>query len=99
MLKNLLILATASVLFSGCFGEKEEENWTAFIYPDKENTKRSVKSPVTFKTLQECKDESIKQINNQNLQKSAIFKCGLNCGWHEGMQVEICQKMFSSVEK
>lgn len=99
MFKNLTMIAILSFIFSGCFGEKKEEKWTAFIYPDKENTKRSVKSPMTFATLQECKDAAIEQINNQNLQTSAIFKCGLNCSFHEGMKVEICEKMLSSVEK
>lgn len=99
MFKNLTMIAILSFIFSGCFGEKKEEKWTAFIYPDKENTKRNVKSPITFKTLQECKDASIEQINNQNLQNSAIFKCGLNCEWHDGMKIEICEKMLSSIEK
>lgn len=99
MLKNLALLSLTAFLLNGCFGEKKEEKWTAFIYPDKENSKRSVKSPITFKTLQECKDASIEQINNQNLQGSAIFKCGLNCNFHDGMKIEICEKMLSSVEK
>lgn len=99
MIKNLTLITFTSLFLSGCFGEKKEEKWTAFIYPDKENTKRSVKSPITFNSLQDCKKASLLEINNQNLQNSAIFKCGLNCNFHDGMNVEICEKMFSSVEK
>ncbi len=99
MLKNLLLLTATTLILSGCFGEEKEAQWTAYIYPDKENTKRSVKSPITFKTLKECKEASIEQINNQNLKNSAIFKCGLNCSWHDGMKIEVCEKMYSSIEK
>lgn len=98
MLKKFVFLSILASLFAGCVGEKKEASWTAFIYPDKQNTKRSVKSPITFKTLQECKDASIEQIKLQNLENSATFKCGLNCSFHEGMQVEICEEMLSQVE-
>jgi len=38
MFKNILLFTTL-ILFTGCF-EKEEESWSAFIYPDKQNNKR-----------------------------------------------------------
>lgn len=97
MLKNILLLTTSTLLLSGCFNEKKEEKWTAFIYPDKTNSKRNIKSPINFSSLEKCKKASIKQIKNQNLQKNAIFKCGLNCNWHDGMKIEICEKMYSSL--
>ncbi|MFY9089066.1 hypothetical protein [Arcobacter aquimarinus] len=99
MIKNLLITCCTVFLLSGCFGGEKEEKWTAFIYPNKEDTKKNVKSPMTFATLQECKEVSILEIKKQNLEDIATFKCGLNCKYHDGMKLEICEKMLSSVEE
>lgn len=99
MLKNFIFIGFTALLLSGCFGDDKEENWTAFIYPDKNDTKKFVKSPVTFKTLEECKKISILEIKEQNLEGIAFFKCGLNCTFHEGMKTEVCQEMLSSIEK
>ena len=93
MIKSLLLIATTSLLFTGCFfGGDKEEKWTAFIYPDKNNTKRSLKSPMTFETLEECKTESKKQLQRMGLLEVGTYKCGLNCEYHEGMKVEVCQR-------
>lgn len=99
MLKNILLLAFVALFLSGCFGEKKEEKWTVFIYPDKNDSKKYVKSPVTFSTLDECKKVAVLEIEKQNLKDIAFFKCGLNCNVHEGMQTEICQEMLSSLDK
>ena len=53
MLKSLLLASCAVFLLSGCFGGEREEKWTAFIYPDKEDTKKNIKSPITFATLKD----------------------------------------------
>ena len=99
MVKNLLLISCATILLNGCFGGEKEEKWTAFIYPIKEDTKKYVKSPVTFNSLEECKKVSILEIQNQNLENIAFFKCGLNCTYHEGMKLEVCEKMLSSTDK
>lgn len=99
MIKNLLAITCVAVLLSGCFGEKKEEKWISFIYPDKENTKRSLKSPVTFSTLQECKDQTIDQMKKMKITETGTFKCGLNCEFHDGMKLEICEKMLAPKEK
>lgn len=99
MIKNLLITCCAVFLLSGCFGGEKENKWTAFIYPDKEDMKKNIKSPVTFATLEECKQVSISEIKKQNLEGIATFKCGLNCKYHDGMKLEICEEMLSSVEE
>ena len=98
MVKNLLLISCATILLNGCFGGEKEEKWTAFIYPIKEDTKKYVKSPVTFNSLEECKKVSEIEIKNQNLENIAIFKCGLNCTYNEGMKLEICEQMLSSKE-
>lgn len=94
MYKKLLISSIIALVFVGC-GGKTEEKWTGFIYPDKENTKRNVKSPMTFDTLQECHDASKKQLSILNLEGLGLYKCGLNCEYHEGMKLEVCQKMVT----
>lgn len=98
MFKNLLLSSCVIFLFSGCFGAKKEEKWTAFIYPNKDDTKNKIKSPMTFNSLEECKKVSEIEIKNQNLENIAIFKCGLNCTYNEGMKLEICEQMLSSKE-
>lgn len=99
MIKNLLLITCATVLLTGCLGEKEEDKWASFIYPDKENTKRNLKSPMSFPSLQECKDQSIQQLEKMKLSEIGTFKCGLNCKFHDGMKLEICEKMLAPKEK
>lgn len=53
---------------------------------------------MTFNSLEECKKVSEIEIKNQNLENIAIFKCGLNCTYNEGMKLEICEQMLSSKE-
>ena len=97
MFRNIVFVAFITFLFAGCFGERETK-WTSFIYPEKNDTKKFVKSPMTFASLEECKKVSILEIKNQNLEGLASFKCGLNCKYHDGMKMEICEEMLSSVE-
>ena len=99
MIKNIFLLSIVAVLFSGCLGGKEEEKWTAFIYPDKQNTKRNMKSPMTFDNLETCNAEAKKQIEILGITNSATYKCGLNCEFHDGMKIEICEKMLNPNEK
>lgn len=99
MVRNILLAACACILLTGCFGDKKEEKWHSFIYPDKNNTKRNMKSPMYFGSLQECKDESIKQLATMGISDSGTFKCGLNCEFHDGMKLEICEKMLAPTEK
>jgi len=96
MYKNLLLLTITAFVFSGCFDEKEEERWNSFIYPDKQNTKRNLKSPITFKSQQECQIESEKQLEILNITNLGTYKCGLNCGFNEGMKLEVCEKMLAA---
>lgn len=99
MYKNLLLLTTTALLLSGCWGEKPDEKWHSFIYPDKTNTKRSLKSPIFFNNLQECQDESIKQLEILNVINLGTYKCGLNCEFHDGMKLEVCEKMLAAPVK
>jgi hypothetical protein len=99
MFKNITLSAYLVLLLSGCFGGEKVEKWTAFIHPDKNDIKKNIKSPITFSTLEECKKISTLEIKNQNLENIAFFKCGLNCKYHEGMKLEICERILSSTDK
>lgn len=99
MYKNLLALTVIAFLFTGCWEEKPEEKWHSFIYPDKTNSKRSLKSPVFFKTLQECQKESENQLAILKLSEIGTYKCGLNCEFHDGMKLEVCEKMLAAPVK
>ncbi len=99
MLKNLLLLSTIALLFTACIGQEKEHNWHSFIYPDKQNTKRSLKSPMVFKSLQECQIESEKQLKILKITEVGTYKCGLNCEFHDGMKLEVCEKMLAAPVK
>ena len=97
MVRSILLAVVATLFLSGCFSgeEQEEQKWHSFIYPDKSNTKRNLKSPMYFSSLEECKEESIKQLERMELTGIGTFKCGLNCEFHDGMQLEVCEKMLA----
>ncbi|AXH15242.1 hypothetical protein CRU99_03915 [Malaciobacter mytili] len=90
MLKLALVATSTIFLFSGCFNQNVKEEWTSFIYPDKENTKRSMKSGV-YATLNECKEASLNKLKSLGLEGDYI--CGLNCTFNEEMKTEVCKKM------
>jgi len=93
-MKKLLFLSIfAAIFFSGCFGGGDsKQEWTSLIYPDKTNTKRSKKLGI-YPTLQECQKASKAELTRLDLTASGDFKCGLNCEYHEGMKVDICEKL------
>lgn len=99
MFKNITLGVCLVLILSGCFGGEKVKKWTAFIHPDKNDIKKNIKSPISFETLEECKKVSILEIKNQNLEDTAFFKCGLNCKYHQGMKLEICEQMLSSIDK
>lgn len=89
--KTIIISGLSIFLFTGCFGEAEPEQWTSLIYPDKENTKRSKKHGI-YPSLEECKKASKIELSNLDLETKGTYQCGLNCNYHEGMKVDICEK-------
>ena len=92
MVKTVIFVTLTGFLFAGCFGNSDSKNeWTALIYPDKENTKRSKKHGI-YKSVEECRKASIEELSNLNLTNRGTYKCGLNCDYHEGMKVDICEK-------
>ncbi|AXH09934.1 hypothetical protein CP960_07005 [Malaciobacter halophilus] len=92
MIKNLLILGSILLFLNACSNNNQKQQWTSWIYPDKNHIKRSMKNGV-YNSLEECKQASINKIEELNISNKATYKCGLNCSFHEGMKTEICQKM------
>lgn len=97
---KIIIFTIFTIFFlTGCFEEKKENSWTAFIYPDKNDLKKNIKSPVTFPSLDECEKISLFEIKNQKLEDIATFKCGLNCTYKKEMKLEVCEQMISPIQK
>lgn len=93
MKKTIILAATAVFLFTGCLGGADEkEEWTSMIFPDKENSKRSKKFAI-YATLEECQKGSKDELARLGLSDRGDYKCGLNCGYHEGMKLDICEKL------
>lgn len=92
MLKTLLATLMIASVFVGC-GERGPEKWTAYIYPDKTNTKRSMELEGLYDTLDECRAAAKDKLKALDLLQRGDFQCGLHCKYHEGMKTEICEKM------
>lgn len=93
MTKTLLFSAVFALTFAGCFGGgNSKQEWTSIIYPDKNNSKRSKKHAI-FPTLEACQKGSKDELAKLGLTTRGDFQCGLNCEYHEGMKIDICEKM------
>ncbi|RXJ70055.1 hypothetical protein CRV08_00385 [Halarcobacter ebronensis] len=93
MKKTIIISSLAIFVLSGCFGGgNQKQEWTALIYPDKNNTKRSKKHGI-YPTLEECKKESLLELERLELSSRGDYQCGLNCTYNEGAQMEVCEKL------
>ena len=93
MIKTLMLALLSIAVLSGCFGgDDESKQWTSYIYPDKDNSKRNMKINV-FPSLEECREASIAKLIELDLKDRGFYKCGKNCEYHDGMKTEICEKM------
>lgn len=94
-MRTLYLGLVAAFLFTGCLGGSEQNSegtWTSFIYPDKQNLKRSMEYGQ-FNTLDECTQASVKKINELGLAQRGFIECGLNCSFHEGMKTLVCERV------
>jgi len=90
MIKNILLMAITAMILVGC-GERGPEIWTAWIYPDKTNTKRSMEIGQ-FPSIEECRVASKDKLQALNLSQRGDYKCGLGCGYNEGLKTLVCEK-------
>jgi len=92
MFKNIVLLAGVTLLFAGCFTERGAEVWTAWIYPDKTNKKRSMEIGQ-FPSLEQCRKATTDKLASLNITDRGDYKCGLRCGYNEGLKSLICEKL------
>jgi hypothetical protein len=71
---GLVILAVLAIFNL----KKCTDSWTGIIYPDKSDLS-NFKNIGEFKTLEECRNESIHFLRGISAQYSGDFECGLNC--------------------
>ena len=91
-IKTLILTTLAIFLFAGCFdASNNKEEWTSLIYPDKNNTKRSKKNGI-YASLEECRKASLSELSDLGLKDKGDYTCGLNCNFHDGMKVDICEQ-------
>lgn len=94
---KFLIAAVALVLmFTGCSNSNSsgQEVWTAFIFPDKTNIKRSMEHGQ-FPTLQACQEGAVLKLQEINASETGFSECGLNCSFHDGMKATVCERVIS----
>lgn len=90
MIKNSILLIVTVLVLGGCFTDKGPESWTAWIYPDKTNTKRSMELG-NFKSLEMCRKASIDKLTALDLMTRGDYKCGLRCEYNQGLKSLICE--------
>lgn len=72
-------IGVAILLILAVFGiDKYTDSWTGIVYPDKSNLS-NFKKIGEFKSLDECRNESIYFLRKISAQYSGDFECGLNC--------------------
>ena len=76
----------AIVVLAFVFTYLQSEEWTGYVYPDKTNLSRYVKSG-TFDSLENCRWSSIQVLKAGNNQLSGDYECGLNCEIKSGLNV------------
>jgi len=91
MIKNILLISVTALLLSGCFTDKDAEVWTSWVFPDKSNTKRSMELGQ-FPSLEQCRVASLDKLTALNLSDRGDYKCGLRCGYNEGLKTLICER-------
>ena len=83
-------MTITAIILVGC-GERGPEVWTSWIYPDKTNTKRSMEIGQ-FPSLEKCRAASKDKLKALNLAQRGDYKCGLGCGYNEGLQTLVCEE-------
>ncbi|MFA7083674.1 MAG: hypothetical protein WC141_03955 [Arcobacteraceae bacterium] len=95
---KFLFAAVALVfIFTGCSSSQTSsgsEVWTAFVFPDQANIKRSIQFGK-FPSLEICQEASDAKLVQINAKEIGFSECGLNCSFHEGMKTTICERVVT----
>lgn len=93
ILKTIILTSLTSLVLTSCMDTKEvEKEWTSFVYPDKQNKKRSVKIGV-YESLEQCQEASKKKLIEIQAEKIGFYKCGYGCAFNKAMKSDICKRM------
>lgn len=96
-MKFLFATVALIFIFTGCSTSKSSsgiEVWTAFIFPDKSNNKRSMQYGE-FSTLEACQEGAVAKLAEINAVQTGFSECGLNCSFHEGMKATVCERVVT----
>jgi hypothetical protein len=66
------------IIFALLALKKCTDRWTGIIYPEKSNL-ANFKNIGEFKSLEQCRNESISVLHKIAAQYIGDFECGLNC--------------------
>lgn len=91
-----LLPIVVTLIFSGCNADMNSasEVWTAFVYPNKVNNKRSIQHGQ-FPSLETCQQSALVKLEEINAKEIGYIECGLNCSFHDGMKATICERMVT----
>jgi len=71
-------LVTLFLLIGGPAHSWWFDEWTGFVYPDRNNLTQHIEIG-TFKKLEECRNVAILTMQNNGWATKGDFECGLNC--------------------
>lgn len=88
----LLLVITIAFLSSLYFLFIKGDTYIGFYYPDKTNLTMDIQSPITFDSLDDCRDWVDQQIMKYNPEGTNFdYECGKNCDL-SGMKPYICEE-------
>lgn len=88
----LIIIAIITAAFSFGVTVSSKGNWEGFVYYDKNNL--SLYQPIGgYETLDQCREFSLRKINEWGNAHSRTYECGYNCSIAEGDDLRVCEKV------
>lgn len=93
-MKTYFLIIIFSFLFTACSTQNKKDSWSSFIFPDKNNTKRSIILKEKFINQNTCKNSS-KQYIKQSKFINAKYICSLNCSFNKNLNMQICEKTYT----
>ena len=89
---NRAILGSIGCIFLALFGCSSDDDWSGFVYPDKENLFNHLELGK-FETLDQCRAAAWDLIDRSGWPTVADYECGLNCKPIEGYDVlKVCEE-------
>lgn len=87
MILRVTAISLAATCLTGCF----KEEWTGYVYPDRENLARS-QTIGTFGSLEECGDMARAELARLGATSRGDYECGLNCEYQTAYGMSVCKE-------